>query len=146
MSSLAVLSPIVNGQKNEAWRRAWRWGVAPQLSCEALEALRSGLERDDPAIIQGASTTPPALQGVMEWPVEGGCAICYAGWRGLWLRTVREVESFFAQICQRADEALGEPAAIRYFLNQFDEWSRAEMLVELLAEVEWALRTFHAWA
>jgi hypothetical protein len=49
--------------------------------------------------------------------------------------TVEEVEEYFARICYEADKLLGEPAAIRYFLNWFDETPRDTMLRKLLLEV-----------
>jgi hypothetical protein len=59
----------------------------------------------------------------------------YCGWQGDGLETVAEVEEFFARICFETDQALGEPAACRWFLNWFDETPRAEVRAQLLAEV-----------
>src|SRR5262249_43699412 len=106
-----------------AWQRAWRVGIAPQLSRAGLLALKRALVDDDPALIQGATTQPPPLQAVYEWPVEGACAISYAGWKGEGLKTVGEVEGFFARVCYEADQALGEAAGCRHFLTAYDEWS-----------------------
>jgi hypothetical protein len=122
-----------------AWQLAWREGIAPVLSTEALLALKKALERDDPRLLQGATTSPPPLQAVQDWPVEGACALCYGGWQGEGLFTVEQVELYFAQICFDADQRLGEPSACRYFLNWFDETPRDEMRQQLLPEVEWAL-------
>ena len=44
-----------------------------------------------------------------------------------------------AAACYRADQLLGEPAGARYFLNAVDEWSRNELIANLLPEVERAL-------
>ena len=55
------------------------------------------------------------------------------------LATVGQVEEFFARTCWEADQALGEQAAVRYFINAYDEWSRQDMRRHLLPEVEWAL-------
>jgi hypothetical protein len=78
--------------------------------------------------------------------VEGACALGYCGWQADGLRTVGEVEQFFIQSCEAADEALGEPAACRHFLNWFDETPRAEMRRGLLAEVNRALNHRHSAA
>jgi len=119
----------------ESWRKVWRDGLAPQLSMAALEALRGGLMNDDPQLLQGATTTPPPLQCVQDWPVEAACILGYCGWQGDGLETVAEVEEFFAQACYEADQRLGEPAACRWFLNWYDDTPRDEMRRLLLAEV-----------
>jgi len=66
----------------ESWRKVWRDGVEPLLSLGSLEALRNGLANDDPRLLQGATTTPPPLQCVQEWPVEAACVLGYCGWEG----------------------------------------------------------------
>jgi hypothetical protein len=76
---------------------------------------------------------------VLDWPIEGCCALGYCAWQGDGLTTVGEVEEYFARCCYEADCRLGEPAACRWFLNWFDDVSREEMRRELLAEVELAL-------
>jgi len=119
----------------ESWRKVWREGMAPQLSPAGLEALRQALLTDDARLLQGATTTPPPLQCVQDWPVEAACALGFCGWQGEGLETVAEVEEFFAQACYETDQRLGEPAACRWFLNWYDETPREEMRRQLLAEV-----------
>jgi hypothetical protein len=123
----------------ESWRKVWREGLAPLLSMEGLEALRHGLVMDDARLLQGATTTPPPLQCVQDWPVEGACALGYCGWQGDCLETVAEVEEFFARMCFEIDQRLGEPSGCRWFLNWFDETPREEMRPQLLAEVSRSL-------
>jgi hypothetical protein len=123
----------------ESWRKVWREGFAPVLSTAGLQALRKALASDDGRLTQGATTTPPPLMCVQEWPVEGACALGYCGWQGDGLETVGEVEEFFARSCFEADQRLGEPAACRWFLNWFDDTPRDEMRRELLAEVNLVL-------
>ena len=123
----------------ESWRKVWREGLAPLLSTEGLEALSRALTSDDPRLLQGATTTPPPLQCVQDWPVEAACGVGYCGWQGDGLETVAEVEEFFARVCFEVDQRLGEPAACRWFLNWFDETPRDEMRRLLLAEVSRAL-------
>lgn len=123
----------------ESWRKVWREGLAPGLSTRALEALRHALLIDDPRLLQGATTTPPPLQCVEDWPVEGACGLGYCGWQGDRLETVGQVEEFFARACFEADRRLGEPAGCRWFLNWYDETPRPEMRRQLLAEVNRAL-------
>src|ERR1700758_1757133 len=123
----------------DSWRKVWREGLVPLLSTASLEALRQALTSDDARLIQGATTTPPPLQCVQDWPVEAACALGFCGGRGDGLETVAEVEEFFARMCFEIDQRLGEPAACRWFLNWFDETPRDEMRRELLAEVNRAL-------
>ena len=123
----------------ESWRKVWQDGLAPLLSTNALEALRRGLANDDPRLIQGATTTPPPLQCVQDWPVDACCVLGFCSWQGEALESVAEVEEDFARLCFEADQVLGEPAACRYFLNWYDETPRDEMRRELLAEVELVL-------
>ena len=123
----------------EAWRKVWREGLVPLLSTKGLQALKQGLLRDDGRLTQGTTTTPPPMQCVLDWPVEGACVVGYCAWQGDGLETVGDVEEFFARVCFEADQRLGEPAAVRYFLNWYDDTPRDEMRKQLLAEVERAL-------
>ena len=120
----------------DSWRKVWREGLVPQISTAGLEALRAALHSDDPQLLQGATTSPPPLQCVQDWPVDGACALGYCGWRGDGLETVAEVEEFFARMCFEIDQRMGEPAACRWFLNWFDDTPRPEMRQHLLAEVQ----------
>lgn len=117
----------------ESWRKVWRDGFAPAMSIEALEVLLVGLEKNDPAIVQGATTRPPPLMCVQDWPVEAADAIGFAGWKGESLSTVGEVEEYSAKMCFEADQRLGQPAACRWFLNFWDDTPRGEVF-KLLAE------------
>ncbi len=123
----------------ESWRKVWRDGLAPVLSMAGLKALRKALAKDDGRLTQGSTTTPPPLQCVLDWPCEGACVVGYAGWQGDGLETVGEVEEYFARCCFEADNRLGEPAAVRYFLNWFDDAPRDDARRLLLAEVDRSL-------
>lgn len=120
----------------ESWRKVWREGIAPVLSTAGLQALRQALVKDDEHLLQGTTTTPPPLQCLQEWPVEGACAVSFCGWKGEGLETVGQVEEFFARVCFETDQRLGEPSACRWFLNWFDDTPRDEMRRLLLGEVE----------
>jgi hypothetical protein len=122
-----------------SWQRSFREGIVPQLSAAGLMALKQALETDDPALLQGATTSPPTLDCVSDWPVKAACAIAFAGWKGDGRVTVGEVEQFFASVCHRAGQQLGDPAGARWFLNWFDDTPRAQMRRELLAEVDRAI-------
>ena len=133
-TALADVRPL------EKWQKVWRIGFAPQLSEAGLQALKRALIEDDARLIQGATTSPPPLQCVQDWPVEGACLTGFCGWQGNDLATVAEVEEYFSQICFNADQVLGEPAACRWLLNWYDETPRDVMRRELLAEVELTLK------
>jgi hypothetical protein len=120
----------------ESWRRVWREGFVPLISTRALKALRRGLGCDDPRLTQKATTVPPPLASVMDWPVEGACVLGYGAWHGDGLQTVGDIEAYFAEACFEADRRLGEPAAVRYFLNWYDDAPRSEMRHQLLREVK----------
>jgi len=120
----------------ESWRKVWREGFAPRLPLAGLQALRDALISDNKSLFQGATTSPPSLTCVADWPVEGACAITYCGWRGLDLETVAAASEFFSRACFDADVAMQEPAACRWFLNWFDDTPREEMRRQLLPEVE----------
>lgn len=120
----------------ESWKTIWRYGFVPELSVTKLEKLRDALERDDPRITQGSTTTPPPLMCVLDWPVEAACILGYCGWQCDDLTTVGEVELFFAKICFNADQRLKEPAACRWFLIWFDDTPRDEMRRDLITEIK----------
>ena len=125
----------------EIWRKVWREGVAPLLPAAGLEALRQALVTDDVRLLQEATTSPPPLQCVQDWPVEAACVIGFCGWQsdGDHPGTVAEVEQFFAGICFEIAQRLGEPDAVRWFLNWYDETPREEMRSLLLPEVDLVL-------
>ncbi len=123
----------------DSWRKVWREGFAPLLSTTGLQALKRALREDDGRLLQGATTSPPPMMCVQDWPVEATCAIGFCAWQGEGLETVGEVEEFFARACHEADDRLGEPAACRYFLNWFDDTPRDQMRRILLEEVEFVL-------
>src|SRR5438046_991148 len=102
----------------ESWRNVWRTGVAPLLSTESLEALRQALVHDDPRLLQGATTTPPPLQCVQDWPVEAACALGYCGWVGDGLETVAEVEECLAR------KSFDSWNAANRYATRFDEKRR----------------------
>jgi hypothetical protein len=122
----------------ESWRTVWRKAVAPLMPHKGLVALRDALLADDPSLLQGATTSPPPLACVQDWDVEAACLVGFCGWKN-GLKTVGEVEEFFAKCCYKIDQTLCEPAGCRWFLNFWDETPRHELIQLLLPEVELAL-------
>ena len=123
----------------ESWRLVWRKGVEPLVSFAGLQALEDALLRDDPRLLQGATTAPPPLRCVEDCPVEAACPITLTGWLGDGLSNVGECEEYFARMCYEIDQRLGEPAGCRWFISWSDEAPRDEMRRELLAEVRLAI-------
>lgn len=118
----------------EVWKSVWRKGFAPILSLPQLEALKRGLESNDPTLIQGATTNPPPLDCMGDWAVKSACAVAFCGWEKD-KSTVNDLSVFFGRACYEADRLLGEPAACRWFFNYFDESPREVAFRDLLAEV-----------
>ena len=123
----------------EMWRQTWRRGVEPCLTLEGLRSLEAALDSDDKRLHQGVTTTPPPLMAVEDWPCEGACVIGLSHWLGDGLTTVGEVGAAFANTCYSVDTRMGEPAAVRWFLNWADETPRGEMIRQLLPEVRAAV-------
>ena len=116
------------------WRAAWQV-IQQRLPTKGLLCLRTALETDDSALLQGASTNPPPWDCVSDWSLSGGCPIVYAGWRAGLFSTVGEGEIYFAQLASRLDRELGWPSACFTFLNFWDDGRREEVRALLLEEV-----------
>jgi hypothetical protein len=103
-----------------------------------LEALRKALEDDDPALIQGQNVLPPPLHIYKSDEVTAACAICFTAWKGDCggRACVADLDIGFAEVCYQAGQLLREPGAVRFFLIQYDSWTREEMRQNLLTEVE----------
>lgn len=123
----------------ESWRKVFRYGAAHFLSTAGLQHLANALENDDPAMIQGSTTSPPPLPCVGSWPIEGACGLAYACWKGEGLHSVSEVEIAFSKLTFQIDTEIGEPGDCRWFLNWFDSSPREEMRRLLLPEVKRAI-------
>ncbi len=125
------------------WQKVWRNGAAPLLSTTALEALESALLNDDHRLIQGATTTPPPLACVRDFPVKaacllGFCAVVECG--GFQVATVEDVETTFGKWCYDIDQSIGEPAGCRWLLNYFDDTPRDVMRQSMLLEIQRTLQ------
>ncbi len=122
----------------EAWRRVWR--VVGELApLDGLWALLDALEKDDPKLLQGCTTSPPPMQSARDWPVEGACLIGWLYWTDA-VNTVGEVEECFAKMCFEVDQKIGEPAGVRFLLNFYDDTPRDQMWRLLIPEVRRSIR------
>jgi hypothetical protein len=124
-----------------AWQRVFRLGILPDVSTKALHAFRQALIEDSPLLIQGSTTSPPALHCVTDWTVEGACGLCWLTTDGDKpdVFTVGQLERLFMDAAWECYKRLGEPGAIRYWLNWFDDAPRGEMRAALLAEIDRAI-------
>jgi hypothetical protein len=124
--------------KIEPWQRVFREALVPLLSRNELLILRDALERDEPTLLQGQTVSPPGLECVWDWPVEGACLIAYPAWKGRGLTTVGEVESAFAQLVSQIDACFPRPDPLGAFAltNFFDDRPRPEMRRALVAEID----------
>ena len=126
----------------EMWRKVFREGFLPSLKTEHLVALREVLASDDPRLIQGATTSPPPLQCVQDWPAEAGCLIGFCGIienGGFGEATVGQAEEWFFQAATQIDSRMGETAAIRWLTNWWDETDRMTAINEILPEIDRAI-------
>lgn len=123
----------------EAWKSIWRKAIYELSDDVGLIALRTILASDSSQIIQGATTQPPPLQAVADWPVEASDALTFLFWKGEEGVTVGQAEEAFAIACFKIDQIMGEPAACRHFLNWYDETPRQEMIEKLLTEIDLAI-------
>lgn len=108
------------------------------LPLAGLVALRDALRQDDGALTQGATSIPPPLRCVGDWPVEAACPVGYCGWQGDGRATVDAVGDFFVEVCCAADKAVGVKGTVA-FLNWWDDTPRHEAFAALLPEVELAI-------
>lgn len=133
------------GGSPEAWRHAWRVGVVPSLSLEALQALEAALLTDDVRLVQNTTVetfTLSADDNMLDGVLCGACPLGYCGWIGEGLESAREVAEFFGRMCAVIDKNMGEPAGCRHFTNWVDNTDRDVMRRELLPEVRAAIRDY----
>jgi hypothetical protein len=125
----------------ESWRKVFREGIVPQVSVAGLQNLAQALERDDPRLLQGVTSNPPALACMANDPVEGCCAWCFLllDHKRPYQVSVGALDQRFAESCFKASQLCGEAGSARYFLNFLDETPRDEMRKLLLVEVLAAL-------
>lgn len=125
-------------------QKVLREGVFPHCSDKALQFALDTLKVDGQKWLQGATTSPPPLQCVIDHLVEGACLMGLCGWGEVGDdATVGQVEERFAQLCHGADVAVGEPAAVRWFLNWHDEAPREEVRATLIQELDAELQRRH---
>lgn len=121
----------------EAWRIVFR-KFSQIANADGLKSLLEALETDSPTLIQGVTTSPPALACYVDQEVEACCLIGFTGWREGCV-TVNEVEEYFASMCYQIDDAIGEPGGCRFLLNWYDETPREEVRAKLIPELRFAL-------
>lgn len=117
---------------------------------DSIRRLLAALQSDDERLLQGATTVPPPLLCVQDWPCERAD---FLAWLSLGSElppagplpvadggpTVGEAEEGFARLCSGADQVLGEPAGVRWFLNWWDDTPRPEARSGAASELLFAL-------
>ena len=139
MATLSARSHVRNARASEnldSWQITFRDGFAPLLPDSALDVLRTALELDDPRLIQGHTTSPIPLMRNEKEPIQCADPIAFALWQDNGLSTVGEVMDTYHRVLFAADCRLGQPAAVRYFLNWWDDGDRDNCRTLLLHEVE----------
>lgn len=122
----------------ELWRSVFRRAIVPLAPLDGLIALRKAVAEDSSKLIQGATTQPPPLMVVRDWPVEASDAIGFLFWKGE-DATVGDTEEWFAAACFAIDQTLGEPAGCRHWLTHWDDCPRTELFEKLLPEIDLAI-------
>lgn len=117
------------------WQRVLRKGFFPQWERRHLLALERALEENDRDLEQGVTTTPPPLQCMQRSACEQACLIGFPFWEADGLETVGEVDTAFAEACNRADHLTGEYASSRHLTNWWDDTPREKARLAVLAEV-----------
>jgi hypothetical protein len=145
MSEVRTHAPSVRLPADEpaptAWQIVLRKGIIPFVDIAALEALRRALEQDSDELITGQTMQPPQLRAFEDVHVQKACPLCHAilGGRPLSSVTTRQLDELFAAACYQCDLTMGEPQSVRYLLNAIDEWSRQDLIKNLLPEVNAAI-------
>ncbi len=119
----------------ETWRFIFRKGFAPLLSFSALEALKSGIQQDDPALLQGCVVFPKLIPGFWDVPAVATGLLAYIGKEGEGLFSVAEVTEFHNRLKEAAAQKLGAVNIAQGFIEWFDKTPRQLMRKELLKEV-----------
>jgi hypothetical protein len=126
--------PVTN-----SWRTVFHRGIVPHLPPAALLDLRDALSIGDPAaMLQGATTSPPPLLPLYNFPVTAANPLVYAVMRAPGLKTVREADEAFTRFCRHVESTLDE-AATRIFFDFWHDTPLETAREELLDEVEVAL-------
>lgn len=118
-----------------SWKKIMMECLLPKLSENTIKKLEKALESNDPKLLQGATTSPPPLVCVQDWPMEAACLVGFSLAEEEGLETVGEVEEAFAQFCYEVDTTYGEPACCRYLLNWWDETPREEAFAQTLETI-----------
>lgn len=119
----------------ESWRQVWRTGIVQQVDSRSLAILWEALKKDDPRIIQGATTVPTPVLQMMDQPVESADVIAFIGWQCFGAAKVAEAEDFWFRVFRESNSKTNCPDSACYFLNWYDSCPRNEMRESLIAEI-----------
>lgn len=131
---------------DEKWKVAWHC-IARYLDVKALEALRNGLESDDPAFCQNAVTEPEYFldededESQYDTPIQKADVVAYALWRGHDMRCAGDIHAIYHTILRMAEEDLPKVDHVRlyHFFGWYKRTSWVNVRKQLLPEVEKAI-------
>jgi hypothetical protein len=119
------------------WKDVFVRGFAPSLPTAGLERLHAALESDDPAIMQGGVTRPPAIANCLDLTVDRVDAVAFCGWEPD--QSVGTVQTAYRLLTQEAAVRLGDAdwscPSLAPFYRWYDRTPRAEVFRELAAVV-----------
>jgi hypothetical protein len=119
------------------WRDVFVRGFAPSLSDAGLTRLHAALESDDPAIMQGGVTRPPAITNCLDLTVERADAVAFTVWKPG--QSVHAVQTAYRLLTQEAAVRLGDAdwscPSLAPFFRWYDRTPRSQVFAELAAVV-----------
>lgn len=124
----------------EATRRVFHEGFVPLLKDEELWVLKGWLTMAPERFKQGYTLYPvptPAEEPYMM--PDCGCLITNIG-RINMLKYADELYEYFARMCYNIDQNMGEPSAVRYLLNWYDDSPWEDVKNGSIEELEAALQ------
>lgn len=108
-----LMEPRDHFDYEQDWGEVWRKGFAPVLCLRELHALRDGLAGNDPALIQSRTATPG---NALAAEPSACCAVAYAGWKGLGLSSVDDVQRYFeARMANARNRVGGAAHSVKFF-------------------------------
>jgi hypothetical protein len=117
------------------WKYVLRQGILPQLGRGQLDALLKGLREDDPCLISGRTSEPPAYDANRHKTPSACCLIAYPYWRTTPGMTVEALHDAMGDACIRA-KALAGDHVYRLLAAWDSDENHAAFRKEVLAEVE----------
>lgn len=124
----------------EAWRKAWREGVAPQLTIDELRFLHHGICSKDRRLINGVTAIYDTDYRRRDAPCGGACLLGYVEFHRNADATADDVCETFNDVVATANERLGDGDNIQYLIDFWDDDDNAERQKLMAHEVIRSIR------